>query len=94
MSSYVVSSKTKAKAKELGVTVKTSKNPKKKLDVFKDDKKVASVGASSYDDFHTYTKKKGKDFAKKRQSAYRSRHAKNIKKKGSAGFYANALLWS
>jgi hypothetical protein len=36
---------TKKKAKDLNVTVKPSSNKKKKIDVFKDGKKVASIGA-------------------------------------------------
>jgi hypothetical protein len=41
----------------LGVEVKPSSNPKKKIDVFKDNKKIASVlGANGYGDFPTYFK--------------------------------------
>jgi len=92
--SYKISNRTKQKAKELGVSVKPSKNKNKKIDVFKDNKKVASIGQIGYGDYHVFTKEKGLKFAKKRQKAYRSRHAKNIKVKGSPGALANALLWS
>lgn len=90
---YNITPKIRANAKRIGVSVKSSTNPKKKLDVFKGGKKVASVGATGYKDFHLHTKTKGKEFALKRQKAYQNRHAKNINKKGSPGFYANELLW-
>ena len=93
-SMYKISNRTKEKAKALGVSVQPSKTTNKKVDVFKDGKKVASVGHSQYKDFHIYKREKGAKFAKKRQKAYRSRHAKNIKVKGSPGYYSNALLWT
>lgn len=90
---YQITQYTKNKAKKLGVTVKPSTNKKKKLDVFKNDKKVASVGASGYGDFPTFSKTKGKEFAEKRRKAYKQRHEKNRKVVGSAGYYADQLLW-
>ena len=40
---YIITDYTKKKAKELGVDVKKSTNPKKKIDVFKNGEKIASV---------------------------------------------------
>lgn len=91
--SYSITSYTRARAKKLGVQVKLAKNKKKKLDVFKDGKKVASIGARGMGDFPTYKKTKGLEFAKKRQKAYKSRMAKNRKKVGTPGYYADKLLW-
>jgi hypothetical protein len=91
--SYQITEYTKNQAKKLGVSVKPSTNKKKKLDVFKNNKKVASVGAVGYGDFPTFTKTKGKEFADKRRKAYKKRHEKNRNIKGSAGFYADKLLW-
>lgn len=90
---YKITSYTKAKAKKLGVTVKTSKTKGKKLDVFKKGIKVASVGASGYGDFPTFKKKKGIKYALIRQKAYKARHQGNRKVKGSPGYYADQLLW-
>jgi hypothetical protein len=90
---YQITEYTKNQAKKLGVSVKPSTNKKKKLDVFKNNKKVASVGAIGYGDFPTFTKTKGKEFADKRRKAYKKRHEKNRNIKGSAGFYADKLLW-
>jgi hypothetical protein len=42
--------KARARAKELGVTVKPSTLKHKKLDVFKDGIKVASIGGLRYSD--------------------------------------------
>ena len=95
---YKITKYTKDRAKELGVEVKPSTVKGKKIDVFKDGKKVASVGAKGYPDYPTYIELEmlgvvGLGTAKKRQKAYKSRHAKNRKIKGSNGWYADKLLW-
>ena len=91
---YEITEQTKKRAKELGVEVKPSTNSKKKIDVFLDGKKVASIGSSSYADYPTYIKTKGKDYADIRKKLYAKRHAKDINVKGSNGYYAYELLWS
>jgi len=78
------------KAKKLGVIVKPSKKSGKKLDVFKDNKLLTSIGAKGMGDYPTYLQNEGKKFAEERRKLYKLRHAKN---KGLAGFYANELLW-
>jgi len=90
---YVITSYTKKKAKELNVTVKPSSNKKKKIDVYKDNKKVASIGAKGYSDYPTYVKSGGKEYADKRRELYKARHSKDSKVVGSNGYYANELLW-
>ncbi len=91
--SYKITAKIRANAKKIGVTVKPSMVKNKKLDVFKDGKKVASVGDIRYKDFHLYTKEKGKEFAEKRRRLYKIRHDKTRKKVGSKSYYADKLLW-
>ena len=102
MSNYKITNYSKNRAKKLGVTIKPSTNKKKKIDVFKKVKdkdgkmkvkKVASIGASGYGDFPTFTKEKGKEFADKKRKAYKARHEKDRHKKGSAGYYADQILW-
>jgi hypothetical protein len=78
------------KAKDLGVEIKPSKKKGKKIDVFKDDKLVTSIGASSYSDYPTYLKNEGKVYAQERQRLYKIRHSKNS---GIAGKYASQILW-
>ena len=48
---YEITNRTKKNAKKLGVVVKNSTNPKKKIDVFKDNKKIATIGAVGYNDY-------------------------------------------
>ena len=100
--SYTITSYSKTKAKKLGVIIKKSTNKKKKIDVFKvfknksgekSLKKLVSIGAINYGDFPTFKKEKGKEFADKRRKAYKKRHEKDRHVKGSAGFYADQILW-
>ena len=90
---YQITDYTKKKAEELGVIVRNSSNPKKKLDVFKSGKKVASVGAVGYKDYPTYMKLEGTEYADERRKLYKKRHFKDLKNVGSSGWYANKLLW-
>ena len=90
---YKITNYTKDKAKKLGVEVKVSKVKGKKLDVFKDGKIIASVGALGYSDYPTYIKEKGKDYADKRRTLYKIRHKKDKDVKGTKGYYADRLLW-
>ena len=51
MSSYKILNAQKINSKKLGVVIKPSKNKSKKIDVFKNEKKVATIGDSSYGDY-------------------------------------------
>ena len=93
---YHITNYTKVKAKEYGVQVKPSTNPKKKIDVFRNGEKIASVGAYGMNDYPTYMlmERKGevpKGYANERRRLYRIRH-KNDRKSG-AGKWADVLLW-
>lgn len=90
---YKITEYTKRKADKLGVQIKNSKNKSKKIDIFKKEKKIASIGALGYDDYPTYIKKKGKDYADKRRKLYKIRHQKDRTKKGTPSWYADNLLW-
>ena len=86
------------KAKELGVVIKPSSNILKKIDVFKNGKKVASIGARGMNDYPTYFKKEvngyyEKGYANKRRKLYKQRHEKDRHVIGSAGYYADKILW-
>ena len=94
---FVISDYHRRKAKRLNVNIRYSENPKKKLDVFKDGKKLASIGATGYCDFISYLKaeKEGKfpqGYAEKRRKLYKIRH-KDENKPGTPGFYALNILW-
>lgn len=88
---YIITDYTKKKAKDLGVVVKKSSDPKKKIDVFKNGEKIASVGAIGYKDFPTYVKEEGIKYANERRRLYKIRHKKDLN--SGNGFYADRLLW-
>ncbi len=90
---YKITAYTRKQAKKLGVVVKPSLNTKKKIDVFKNGKKVASVGAIGYNDFPTYMALMGKEYAENRRRLYKIRHEKNRHKVGTNSYYADKLLW-
>lgn len=85
-------------AKKLGVIIKPSKNPIKKIDVYSQDGKfLAAIGAKLYKDYPTYLEleaagKVAPGTAEKKRKAYKARHIyKDIK--GSPAYYADRLLW-
>lgn len=90
---YVITNYTKRKAKKLGVSVKLSTVKNKKIDVYKNGKKIVSIGALGFFDFPTFVKKCGKKYANTRKKLYKNRHNKDRKKYGTPGFYASRLLW-
>jgi len=95
---YKISTYTKQQAAKLGVTIKPSTRKGKKIDVYKNGKKIASIGALGMKDYPTYQKLEKADVvpagtAQKRRNAYKIRHAKDRMKKGTPGFYADRLLW-
>lgn len=89
---YDIKDYSKKQAKKLGVTIKPSTNPKKKIDVFKHGEKIASIGSSNYKDYPTYLEE-NKQLAEQRRTAYKARHQKDRLVKGSNGFYADKILW-
>jgi len=93
MSSYKITEYTKARAKELNVTVKPSTRKGKKIDVYKADKKIASIGAVGYGDYGTFLETEGKAYSNERRRLYKIRHKKDISVVGSNGWLANRLLW-
>jgi hypothetical protein len=90
---YNITNYTYTKARRLGVTVKPSSNKTKKIDVFKQGKKIASVGAAGMNDYPTFMKLRGKTFAKTKRRLYRMRHEKDRHIKWSRGWLADQLLW-
>lgn len=95
--SYTITQYTRRKARQHGVTVKASTNPKKKLDVYKrvkgTMKKVASIGANGYGDYPTFMRKEGKTSANEHRRRYKIRHENDRHRTGTPGYYADKLLW-
>lgn len=79
-------------AKKLGVQIRPSTRTGKKIDVFKNGRKVATIGARGYFDYPTYAEKYGLAYAKTRRKLYHIRHAQN-KVPGTPGYYAAKILW-
>ena len=94
MSSYKIKQYSYDQAEKLGVDIKPSSNPNKKIDVYKNNKFLYSIGDINYNDFPTYLEMKGKseDFANNRRRLYRLRH-KRDDVPNTRGWYAMRLLW-
>ena len=83
---YRITDYSRNQARKLGVSIRLSSNPKKKLDVYKNGVKVASIGAIGYSDFASTGDKE-------QRRLYRLRHAGEDKRVGSNGYYAWYILW-
>lgn len=90
---YVIQPYTKERALEMGLIVKPSMKPNKKIDVYKNNVLIASVGAKGYYDYPTYIKDYGLEYADKRRALYKKRHNNNRHIIGSNGFLSSELLW-
>ena len=90
---YEIKQYTIDQAKKYGYTVKVAQNKKKKLDVYKDNVKIASIGDTLYKDYPTHIQENGKTFANIRRALYYKRHKKDIEVKGSNGWLSSILLW-
>ena len=88
---YKITDYSYKQAKKLNVQIKPSTNKKKKIDVYKNNKKISSIGAIGYDDYPTFIEKKGLEYANQRKKLYKIRHKKDLNSKN--GFYANRILW-
>ena len=78
--------KARAKAAKIGVSVKPSTRKFKKLDVFKNGEKVASIGDVRYSDFNLHSDEE-------RRKRYKQRHEKDRHKIGTPGYYSDKILW-
>jgi len=86
---YEITPYTLQQAQRIGVTVQPSHDKKKKIDVFKNGKRIGSVGDISYSDYPTYVRTHGKEYADKRRELYHQRHTK----KTMGEYLAKTLLW-
>tara|TARA_R110002073_G_scaffold117926_2_gene256743 strand:- start:1356 stop:1634 length:279 start_codon:yes stop_codon:yes gene_type:complete len=91
---YTIKPRQKRAAKRLGVTIKPSTTANKKLDVYKDDKKISSIGDINYNDYASYIKTNGLKYADNRKRLYKIRHEKTRKVVGSKSYYADQILWT
>lgn len=81
-------------AKKMNLVIKKSILINKKIDVYKNGMKIASVGDINYFDYQMYKVNMGITYAKERRRLYMIRHKNDIKKKDSNGYFAFKLLWN
>lgn len=96
--SYPITKEIRERAKWIGVEVKPSRKPEKKLDAYKDGEFQNSFGAKGYKDYHLYKKEYGQKVANEKRKQYKSRHDKDRKVKYrdgklTAGWLADKILW-
>jgi len=80
-------------AKKLNVKIKPSTKKDKKIDIFKNDKLIASIGALGYSDYPTYIQEKNLAYANQRRKLYKLRHNKDRHKINSNSYFADKILW-
>ena len=90
---YQITNYSYLKAKQLGVDIYPSNRKNKKIDVYKDDKYICSIGDNRYLDFPNFAKIYGLPYAIKRKELYLLRHHKDVNNFGTAGFFAYHILW-
>ena len=88
---YVIKKYSYDQSKKLGVTIKPSETKNKKIDVYKDNNFICSIGDINYKDYPTYLEA-DKELALERRRLYHQRHNKeNII--GTRGYYSLKILW-
>lgn len=95
---YKISQYSYGQAKRLGVEIVPSATDGKKIDVYKGDELVASIGDTRYHDYpyYMYEERMGKykrGTANRNRYLYHKRHAKDASVPDSPGFYAAGILW-
>ena len=90
---YRITEYSKQQAQKLNVDIRPSTKKHKKIDVYKNNKLVASIGDTRYLDYPNYVKLNGIAYAERKRSLYKQRHKTDRQKKNSPGFYADSILW-
>ena len=93
MSNYKITPYSFNKAKELGLKITVSTNPLKKIDIYKNNIFIGSIGDSRYQDYPNYILTYNLEYANKRRNLYINRHKKNADVKYSKQWLALNLLW-
>ncbi len=93
---YIITNELSNRAKRLGITIKSSTDKTKKLDVYDGNKLIARIGQHGAKDYHLHKKEHGEAYAQEKRRLYYQRHPYNVKKKDgvyTADYLAKALLW-
>ena len=93
---YKITNYSFIKAENLGVEIKPSTSKGKKIDVYKDNVYLCSIGDIKYKDYPTYKELEKQNkvepgTAEKRKKLYYLRHPEN--KKNTPGYFAKYILW-
>jgi hypothetical protein len=88
---YRIKQYTYDKAKAMGLKVYPSKKKHKKIDVYKDNEYLGSIGDNRYKDYPTYLEEDGEIKANQKRSLYHKRHKKDLNY--LIGSLAYNLLW-
>ena len=95
VANYEISPEAKKIAEKLGIIIKPSNKKLKKIDIFDANKQyIMSIGDRRYNDYRSYIKLKGKDYADERRRLYKIRHNKSRNILYSPSYYADQLLWN
>lgn len=89
---YKITEYSYRKAQENNLTIKPSTKKNKKIDVYKNNKYIVSIGDIRYNDYPTYIIKNGIKYADERRKLYYKRHSINSSKY-SADNLAKLILW-
>lgn len=87
---YEISDKQYEIAKELGIEIIVSENPRKKIDVYKNGDYICSVGAINFKALKELILLHGRDEAYRKRNLYLSRHKSACDMKT---IYEIRLLW-
>ncbi len=94
MVTYQITDYTRQRAKLFNVLVKPSNKNFYKIDIFDiNGKYITSIGDRRYFDFPKFIEEEGIESAMNHRRLYLLRHAKDISKIGSRGWWAGVLLW-
>ena len=88
---YKINTKQKEIADKLGLKIFPSIKKDKKIDVYKNDKFITSIGQKNAHDYYSHLKTHDKVFADERRRLYLARHKDNV---GTAGMLSKRLLWN
>jgi hypothetical protein len=92
---YDIKNRTYRIAKDLDVFIFPSEDEKHKIDIYDlNGCFMFSVGDIRYMDYPSYIEQFGTEYANKRRALYVKRHAAEVDKIGSKGWFAFKLLWS
>jgi len=91
---YKISPYAYKQAEKLGIKIEPSKRKFKKIDIYDyNNQYIMSVGDTRYNDYRSYIKEKGQEYADTRRRLYKIRHERNRHKEGTPAYYADQLLW-